>query len=68
MHIILTEAQAQRVREETAGRGWTLNPIPLGDGRFILSPSVLDNPHLSDWREFLASLPQEEVDLDGDQE
>lgn len=57
--IILTEAQKDTVWSDN------LQPRDLGDGRFILNPGeVLRDGEHPQWREFLASLPQEEVVLD----
>jgi len=56
--IVLTAKQADMVRSEK------LDPRDMGDGRYILNPELVlregENP---EHREFLASLPQEDIEL-----
>ena len=57
MFIVLTSEQADQVRCVT------INPIQVGD-IFIVSPNVLNDPEQpEDAKAFLATLPQEDVQL-----
>jgi len=61
--LILTADEAEKVRGLSPSKsGAVLAPRSLKDGRFILGPEVLDDPAHEDVRDFLASLPREQIE------
>lgn len=58
--IVLTAAQAAHVRgpSDEAPLFAALDPVALGDGRFILGAEVLADPLHAEDRMFLSGLPQ----------
>lgn len=60
--IILTKTQAQTVRG-TYNEIASLEPVPIGDGRYFLPLAVLTDPNFAEVHEVLSSFPVEEVTI-----
>lgn len=58
--VILDAIQADALRGPTVP-GKALNPVALTDGRFALSPAVLDDDHGEAANELLAALPVQTI-------
>lgn len=60
--IILNAAQADQVRGPSAADPWaTLDPASRQGGKFILGVRVLTDPAHEAHRQFLATLPQQDI-------
>jgi hypothetical protein len=60
--LVMSAEAAEAVRGETQP-GHAINPVALTDGRFILAPSVLDDPaHDVVWGYLMANTALEEID------
>lgn len=60
--LILTEGQADSVRG-TYNEIASLEPVPIGDGRYFLPLAVLNDPNFAEVHEVLSSFPIEEVTI-----
>lgn len=65
--IVLTAGQAQTVRG-TYNEIASLEPVPIGDGRYFLPLAVLEDANFSEVHDELAALPVEEIILPEPQE
>jgi len=60
--IILTAEQADSIRGTYNGIA-SLEPVPIGDGRYFLPLAVLEDANFSEVHELLSSFPVEEVTI-----
>jgi len=60
--IVLTANQAETIRG-TYNEIASLEPVPVGDGRFFLPLAVLNDPNFAEVHEILSALPIEEIIL-----
>jgi len=60
--IVLTAGQTQTVRG-TYNEIASLEPVPIGGGRYFLPLAVLDDPNFADVHELLSGFPIEEITI-----
>lgn len=60
--IILTAEQADSIRGTYNGIA-SLEPVPIGDGRYFLPLAVLEDPNFAEVHEVLLSFPVEEITI-----